>query len=405
MEFKPMQLPNDHNQWLETRQFQIAEIARIFRVPNHLINDLSRATFSNIEHQSIDFVVHSVRPYLVRWEQEISRKLFTKEERKKFFAEFKVDGLLRGDTKSRYEAYSIGKNSGFLTTNEIRKFENLNNVEGGDKLLEPLNMAPADSRELSKELSRDSQSQIEVRAKSKEQLSKERIRLTHAFRSVFEDSAERIIKREVTDLKRNSKKFLGDGNVREFERWLDSYYDEKHSEYISKAFKSPVRSLGESIQTLAFEEVGSELRRTPDFDERTDKFVSLMGKKVAGRNKTILLGVMEKNKRNVEEMNEQVLATADKWAESRATTIANRELHLTGNNFTKSAFAFAGVTRLIWIASGSDTCPICEEMDGKVVDINRDFAGAGDQVADLSVGSNVSHPPIHDGCSCTISSA
>ena len=97
-------LPPEDAQFLQTRKFQVSEIARMFRIPPHMIADLERATFSNIEHQSLEFVIHTIRPWLVRWEQEIYRSLLTPQERKTYFAEFLVDGLLRGDIKSRYGA-------------------------------------------------------------------------------------------------------------------------------------------------------------------------------------------------------------------------------------------------------------------------------------------------------------
>jgi len=139
-------IPPEEAQFLETRKFQISEIARIYRIPPHMLADLERATFSNIEQQSLEFVIHTLRPWLVRWEQEINKKLFLESEKGRYFVEFKVDALLRGDTKSRYEAYNIGKQAGFLSTNDIRKLENMNPVKGGDTYLEPMNMAPAGSQ-------------------------------------------------------------------------------------------------------------------------------------------------------------------------------------------------------------------------------------------------------------------
>lgn len=129
MKYKPISLPPNDAQFLETRRFQKADIAQIFRVPLHMINDLSNATFSNIEHQSIEFVVHTIRPYLVRMEQEIRRKLFI-TDRGSFFAEWLVDGLLRGDAKSRNEALQIQRQNGIINADEWRAIENMNPQEG-----------------------------------------------------------------------------------------------------------------------------------------------------------------------------------------------------------------------------------------------------------------------------------
>jgi len=138
--WKDVGMPLKDAEFLETRKFQNAEIARIFRVPLHMIQDMQGATFSNIEHQGIEFVVHSLRPWLVRMEQSISRDLIGAIERNSIFTEFLVDGLLRGDLPSRYNAYNIGRTGGWLSRNDIRGMENMNPIAGGDDYLTPLNM-------------------------------------------------------------------------------------------------------------------------------------------------------------------------------------------------------------------------------------------------------------------------
>lgn len=135
-------IPPDDAQFLETRKFEVEEIARWYGCPLHMIQSLEHATFSNIEHQSIDYVTHTLRPWLVRWEQEIKRKLISPNEQD-LFAEHLVDALLRGDTKTRYESYHIGRQGGWLSANDIRRLENMPEIDGGDEYLVPLNMSPA----------------------------------------------------------------------------------------------------------------------------------------------------------------------------------------------------------------------------------------------------------------------
>jgi len=151
MEYKQIGIPPEEAQLLESRRFQVTEIARIYRIPPHMLGDLTQSSFSNIEQQSIDFVTHSIRPWLVRLEQEFNRKLFTKTERKVTFAEHNVDGLLRGDIVSRNNAFSIARNGGWLSVNDIRGIENLNPIEGGDVYLSPLNMTNAENIESEQE--------------------------------------------------------------------------------------------------------------------------------------------------------------------------------------------------------------------------------------------------------------
>jgi HK97 family phage portal protein len=132
MSVKTLSMPPDQAQFLETRKFQIEEICRIFRVPPHLIASLDRATFSNIESQSISFVVHTIRPWLVRLEMAFNKSLFSQKEKGEYFVSFVVDGLLRGSYESRMKGYSIGIQNGFLSPNDVRSLENLNPIEHGD---------------------------------------------------------------------------------------------------------------------------------------------------------------------------------------------------------------------------------------------------------------------------------
>ena len=143
MKFSPIGIPPEQAQFLETRKYQTEEICRIFRVPPHLVGDLERATFSNIEHQSISFVVHTIRPWLVRIEQSINKALFTEKEKEKYFVSFLVEGLLRGDYESRMRGYSIGIQNGFMSPNDVRSLENMNPIppeEGGNTYMVNGNM-------------------------------------------------------------------------------------------------------------------------------------------------------------------------------------------------------------------------------------------------------------------------
>lgn len=132
------------SQAVESRKFQILEICRAYRMPPHMLADLDRATFSNIEQQSLEFVVYTLMPWLEIWEQAVNRSLLTPSERSRYFAEHNVAGLLRGDLASRYAAYATGRQWGWLSVNDIRRLENMNGIGGkGDAYLEPLNMIHA----------------------------------------------------------------------------------------------------------------------------------------------------------------------------------------------------------------------------------------------------------------------
>ncbi|ANN64620.1 portal protein [Brachyspira hyodysenteriae] len=129
MKIDPITMNLSDAQFLESRRFSVEEICRVFRVPPHLIGDLSRSTNNNIEHQSIEFVTHTIRPWCVRIEKALNGYLLSGLERKKYNIEFNLDGLLRGDTLTRQQANQIKFNNGVLTRDEWRSQENLNEVE------------------------------------------------------------------------------------------------------------------------------------------------------------------------------------------------------------------------------------------------------------------------------------
>jgi len=140
MTIKQLTIPPEQAQFLQTRKFQVNEVARWFNVPPHLLADLERATNNNIEEMSTEFVQYSLVPWLNRIEQEFTKKLFYEDEKPAIFAEFNVEGLLRGDVKSRAEYYRVMWNIGAISDNEIRSKENINPYEGGDKYYKPVNM-------------------------------------------------------------------------------------------------------------------------------------------------------------------------------------------------------------------------------------------------------------------------
>ena len=141
MAIERLTLSADDSQFLETRQFQRSEIAGLFRVPPHMIGDLSRATFSNIEQQGLEFLSYCILPWITRWEQSIVRDLVTAPNI--YFPKLSPEAILRTDLKSRYDAYAIGRNWGWLSVNDVRRIEDLNPISNGDVYLQPLNMTAA----------------------------------------------------------------------------------------------------------------------------------------------------------------------------------------------------------------------------------------------------------------------
>ena len=143
MHYSPISISPNEAQFLETRKFQVDEIARIFHVPPHMIGDLDRSTFSNIEQQSLEFVKYTLNPWVCRWEQVLTRSLLSPKEKREYSIKFNVDGLLRGDYQSRMNGYAVGRQNGWMSANDIRELENLDRIsaeQGGDLYLVNGNM-------------------------------------------------------------------------------------------------------------------------------------------------------------------------------------------------------------------------------------------------------------------------
>lgn len=142
IDYKQLVVPPEEAQFLETRKFNRSEIAGIYNVPAHMINDLEKATFSNISEQAIQFIRHSMMPWVVKWEQEQNRKLFTSAERKAgYYVKFNLAGLLRGTPKERAEFYHFGITDGWMNRNEARVFEDMNPVDGLNEFLISVNQS------------------------------------------------------------------------------------------------------------------------------------------------------------------------------------------------------------------------------------------------------------------------
>ena len=145
MKYTPISISPNEAQFLETRKFQINEIARIFRVPPHMVGDLEKSSFSNIEQQSLEFVKYTLNPWVCRWEQALQRALLDDDEKGKYFFRFNVEGLMRGDYQSRMNGYATARQNGWMSANDIRELENLDRIpaeEGGDLYLINGNMLP-----------------------------------------------------------------------------------------------------------------------------------------------------------------------------------------------------------------------------------------------------------------------
>ena len=410
LEWQSVGMAPDDAQFLETRKFQVTEVARIFRIPPHMIGDLERATFSNIEQQSLEFVVHSLRPWLVRWEQAMAARLLTESERTTLYIEHLVDGLLRGDVKSRYEAYSTAIQWGIMSPNEVRERENLNPRPGGDVYLIPLNMVPSGERG---EPGGPAPAALPPSGIRSADLAgpEGRRKLQRAYRRVLTREWERVVKRERNDVLAEARKRLAKRGVNDLVEWLKEFYAE-HPTWTAEQVAAAYQSFAEAIGEAAASEAGADW----EYDERLTKWVgSYLESAAASHSRGALaqlLEVISAAEAAGDDVLEALETRFDEWlgggesGTTRPEKIAGRESVRFGQGFARAVWAGVGVGLLRWVASG-ENCPYCTELDGTIVGIDQHFVQAGGNVAPdgekpLSPSTAIGHPPLHAGCDCAI---
>ena len=402
MKWTQIGIPPEDSQFLQTREFQIEEIARIFRIPPHMLGDLSRSTFSNIEHQSIEFVVHTIRPWLVRWEQAIAQQLLAPEERGRFFAEFLVDGLLRGDTQSRYAAYATARQWGWMSANDVRELENQNPVDGGDEYLVPLNMVPAGA---SREPAQQARSQGRDETRATRSLAARR-RLRNAYRPILDEAARRIVRREVQDIRREARKLLRRRQMVDWDEFLERYY-EQHRAVVERDMAIPLSSYAEAI----IAEAGDEIGEAAIADEALQRFIKDYESTLSVRWISSSRGQLRDVVAQAEAVGEDPLLAVehrlDEWDEKRPSKVGERESVQAGEAFAKATWIAAGVTTLRWQTFG-ETCPYCESLSGVEASTDSFFINPGEPLQPEGVSeplitrSGIGHPPAHVGCDCSV---
>jgi len=411
MQWHQMGIPPEAAQYLETRKFQVSEVARIFNVPPHLLRDLDRATFSNIEMQSIEFVVYSMRPHYVRWEQSCNRKLLLPRERGEYFAQHVIEGLLRGDIKTRYEAYAVARSNGWMSANDIRELEDMNPIEdGGDVYLVPLNMVPADmahavpqGAKVVEEVERALPTP-ELRAVERRKASvSARLRLRAAHEPLFLAAAETVLAREIKAVRNALKKSYGARDAVKFRAWLDEYYERHGIDWV-KAMVPVLRAYAGVVGDATAAEVGSS--GPAALDEFVGQYAERFGRWQSGSSAGQLRQILRETP--AEDVAEALETRLTEWEETRADKIARRESQRSLNALSVEAYAALGVMSLVWQTNGRN-CPLCNTLDGRTVGMRSSFVESGGLVdpgdgatPPLQVEKRITHPPLHDGCDCII---
>lgn len=425
MDIETVGVPPEEAQFLETRKFQITEIARWFNVPPHMIADMSGATFSNIEEQGVEFVTYSLGPWLTNSEQALSRDLLTDEEKRTILIEHLVDGLLRGRTSERFAAYQSALQGGWMSPNEVRERENLNPYDGGDTYLLPLNMAPADQagqrgtraahdddcgcrqcQGVSRETRADDDG-VDDEPAELGKVRRRRQKLAADYLPLYEDVAKRVTKREVADIRRAVGKQLRRRSAAEFRLWLDAFYRE-FVDVLIEQFDPLMRTYAAQVVTAAADELDEE---DPGVTEEILDFIAAYlaafaaGYAAAGLNQ--LQAVMADAEEAGEDVGDALERRLDEWDEKKASKTALRQAYEAMNAVTVAQYRVFGVLSLIWLARGK-SCPYCRGLNGKKVSINDYFVQKGQSIAGgaddepMKVRGSKRYGPLHRGCDCTV---
>lgn len=420
-----VKIPNNEAQFIETQKFSKEEIAQIYGMPMHRLQALDRATFSNIEHQGLEYVTYTLLPWLTLQEQAIENAFLTPEERQRLFVRHNVDGLLRGDFKTRMEGSAAAVNAGLATPNERRALENLPAIEGGDDLLVQGAMvklkdlqAPAAAAQAGDQpdnLSDDDTSRqvalnraagiglAEVRgAQSRQELARRIMpSLERALQREIELQGATIRREGIPLLRSESRDAFG------FLAWLEEFANSR-IDNVRSAAAAAIATLAE----LAADQAGREVNRPGELpDEFVPEWLDNLARAFTRATIAQLQAIAIEAQQDLDgDPVEAVNRRTNEWEQGaagkpRAGKVAEEESFGIVNSVASLIFTSAGFG-LVWATFGKN-CPFCNAMRGKRISSGQSFLDPGDfnpAGADkpIKVRQRVKRPPLHRGCDCMV---
>jgi len=412
MSVQSIGMPHDDSQFLETRRFQVEEMARINGVPQHKIQSLEKADFSNIEQQAIEAVQDAVQPWATNWEQVLNWELFTPAERKVYYCEFNLDVHLRGDSMARAESLAIQRQWGIVNADEWREKENMNPLPDGqgEKYLVPLNMM--DSADMSAGESVDVAPDRSIRAvaavgndERSLRSAESRHRFQKAYAQLFERAAQHFVTREARAAARAlARAFKGDRPVEDLMADLRKFYA-SFGESVRREMLPVVLALAHLVRREIEIETGSAVA-AENVERFAQRYVNDFADKHIGDSMGQVRALLEEV--DADELQGVLEQRFSDWETDRAAKIGATESVKSGNALSVVAYGMAGVLTLVW-RTISQNCPLCNQMNGRTVGTGGKFLHKGDTVQPddedtqpLVVRRGVRHPPLHRGCDCVV---
>lgn len=420
------------------RNFSVTDICRWYRIPPHMVAQLDRATFSNITEEGINFARHTITPWVALIEGEMNRYFFTPAERKTKYWEFDLNGLMRGDFKSRMEGYVQAVSNGIMTRNEVRQLENLNAVSGkGGNILtvqlamtnlddvadppepKPIPMLPQqeppedDDEEKQKQDELENKSwaarwmlenkkiMLEDTRTSKIRAAATRDRVAEQFKPLIKIAATEIINKEARAVAKAVTRNIDLKQTRSlFTDWLNDFYNGL-PEYIRSKLAPVFEAFTESVHAAAAAEIGYEPDMTPELRQWVVNYTERYIKRHIDSSMGQIMSLAEESMESVEQRMHE-------WQEKRPDKISTNESVRMAQGVALTTWFSVGFGAT-WAIRGPSTCPYCKALDGRTIRDGDAFVHdgtswepSGANNGPMKINGMKQHPPLHQGCDCLI---
>jgi len=410
--YKPLTLPLNDSQFLETRDHQKIEICGMYHVPPHKIAIHGQnSNYNNLEQENASYVDSCLMHWIVRWESAISLQLLSEAERRSgLYFEFMVQGLLRGDSQARAEYYNKIFQVGGITPNQIRAKENMNPVDGGDESFVMLNMVPL-SQAKDMQLPDDGPEKTpipekkalfvdffgEKRAKKMSDAKSIQIRdrIQKQYAPLILDAATTIVNRESKAIKKKVESQTRSKEV--VEDFLDDFYKE-FPKYINQKMGPVLRSFMGAIADATNSEIQVD---GINIDSEMQKYIEIYTERHISSSRGQMIALLEGSL-------DGLVTRADEWTEKRPEKIKTDE-GVRASSFAFQAVAFGAGLSTVWRIRGPQTCPFCKELNGKRVISGQSFVKDGQELNPdgaenpMRINGTKAHAPLHRGCDCYLS--
>lgn len=396
----------DDSKFLKSEEVPVKEVARVFRVPLHLLMEsLGTSSYNATSQASLEFVKRSLMVHLLGIEQELNFKLAPGDARGKLRYKYVLQSMLRGDVPERMQMYAAGRQWGFLSPNDIRGLEEWPLLgPDGDVLLQPVNMVPLGwGSDTEPGADRGGDPSPERRSALQLRSLDERWRLRGAYQPLFETAGGRLIKKQVQELAAGLRKASTASQMREF---LDSW-SARGQTFAEREFGPVLASYHEAVAGSVGAEVGVTLETLREQLERFERdYLSAFAmRQVSGvtRQLLALIGELEDD---LEQARRALEERMEEWEDRSPAKLASEEGTRGIGAIPRMVYAAAGYQFVRW-AANQGACPLCLDMDGRTAPVSGAFLSEGDTVQGegaepLTVNGSIAHPPLHGGCTCTL---